>query len=286
MTSDKCKKFYENAWFMWISLVFLPPLGIFLLWRFHPDFSKKKKIVLTVIFALWFIVCLCVPTNSYQNSYSNSKTESTQNETNAKSESNDNSEEDSKRKEEEEKQQQEVEENIKQQQEISNKINNLEGKTLTEAMTVLSELGKEYSVKGDSNSYDYTEECKSWSQEMTDGWIVKSIGNGWFSDVYTIKITTQEAVAADQMKETLQAKLSADNAETAVMLRGEQEYPYGFKFKYFTGETSDTVVDENTWLIKRSCEITNAFGAKATMTCEAKVTGTNSSPQVLDFTIY
>ena len=170
--------------------------------------------------------------------------------------------------------------------EIKSQVEATKGKTLTEALEVLDKLGVEYKIVNDGNSYDFTDECKTWSNEMKDGWVVKSASSGWLSSKYTLKITTQEAIAAEQMKETLQAKLSADNAETAVMVRGEQEYPYGFKFKYFTGETSDTVIDENTWLIKRSCEITNAFKATTKMTVEAKVTGTNDNPQVTDFSVY
>lgn len=50
------KKFYEAKWFLWLFLILFPPIGIILLWVVHKDMQKNKKIVLTVIFAIWFII--------------------------------------------------------------------------------------------------------------------------------------------------------------------------------------------------------------------------------------
>lgn len=267
MSSEE-SKFYKKNWFMWVTLVFVTPVGIFLLWKFHPEFNKNKKVILTIIFALWFFVCLCAPTNEYQSNSSNSKVGSVKTEN-----SNSNDENAS-----------ELEGQAKELQETSDKIKNLEGKTLTEAVSVMKELGKEYSVINDGNNYDFTEECKSWSQEMSDGWIVKSI---YGFDKYTIKITTQEAVKAEKTKETLQSKLDSASALTAVQQYGEKEYPYGFRIvSKVLGNNVEQAIDENTWLLKYSCEITNAFGAEAKKTCEAKVTGTTNSPEVISFSVY
>jgi flagellar motor protein MotB len=48
------KKFYEKTWFLWVMLIFIAPVGIFLLWKYK-RFNQPVRIVLTVIFALFFI---------------------------------------------------------------------------------------------------------------------------------------------------------------------------------------------------------------------------------------
>ncbi len=55
-TYDESSKFYSKAWFMWVMLVFFAPVGIFLMWKFHPEMKKNTKIILTVVFAILFLV--------------------------------------------------------------------------------------------------------------------------------------------------------------------------------------------------------------------------------------
>lgn len=47
-------KFYEKTWFLWLSLIFFAPLGIFLLWR-QQKFSKVPRIILAVFFSFFFL---------------------------------------------------------------------------------------------------------------------------------------------------------------------------------------------------------------------------------------
>ena len=49
-------KFYTQAWFMWVMLIVFAPIGIFLMWKFHPEMKKNLKIILTVVFAIFFII--------------------------------------------------------------------------------------------------------------------------------------------------------------------------------------------------------------------------------------
>lgn len=55
-------KFYKKKWFMWVCLVLLPPVGIALLWIYHKEMKKAFRIIITVIFVMWFIL-LVVPGN-------------------------------------------------------------------------------------------------------------------------------------------------------------------------------------------------------------------------------
>lgn len=52
------KKFYETKWFLWLFLILFPPIGIVLLWVVHKDMQKNKKIILSVISAIWFIILM------------------------------------------------------------------------------------------------------------------------------------------------------------------------------------------------------------------------------------
>ncbi len=49
-------KFYTQNWFMWVMLIVFAPIGIFLMWKFHPEMKKNLKIILTVVFAIFFII--------------------------------------------------------------------------------------------------------------------------------------------------------------------------------------------------------------------------------------
>ena len=52
---DESSKFYTKAWFMWVMLIFFAPVGIFLMWKFHPEMKKNTKIILTIVFAILFL---------------------------------------------------------------------------------------------------------------------------------------------------------------------------------------------------------------------------------------
>ena len=84
------KKFYQKNWFMWLWLILFPPIGLILLWTCHKDKKKKTKIILSVVFIIWFVILMGAtngdttePTNT------NPTTEQTQN-TEQETESKDN----------------------------------------------------------------------------------------------------------------------------------------------------------------------------------------------------
>lgn len=49
------QKFYEKDWFIWITLIFVAPLGIFLMWQ-EEKYKKETRIALTVIFTILFAI--------------------------------------------------------------------------------------------------------------------------------------------------------------------------------------------------------------------------------------
>lgn len=58
------KRFYQKKWFLWLWLIVLPPVGIILLWTVHKAMKKKTKVILSVVFALWFVILIGASNNS------------------------------------------------------------------------------------------------------------------------------------------------------------------------------------------------------------------------------
>ena len=54
----------NNAWLLWILLIFLPPVGIIYMWITKKEFTLKKKGTLTIIFAIWLFICMAVGSNN------------------------------------------------------------------------------------------------------------------------------------------------------------------------------------------------------------------------------
>ena len=52
------QEFYTTTWFMWVMLVFFTPVGIFLMWKFHPETKKNIKIIISIIFVVIFLIGL------------------------------------------------------------------------------------------------------------------------------------------------------------------------------------------------------------------------------------
>lgn len=52
------QEFYTTTWFMWVMLVFFTPVGIFLMWKFHPEMKKNIKIIISIIFVVIFLIGL------------------------------------------------------------------------------------------------------------------------------------------------------------------------------------------------------------------------------------
>lgn len=57
MQTEK-KKFYQTKWFLWLWLIVFPPIGIILLWTCHKQKKKESRIVLSVVFIIWFIILM------------------------------------------------------------------------------------------------------------------------------------------------------------------------------------------------------------------------------------
>ena len=73
---EQKEKFYKKQWFIWILLIFFPPVGIIFMWITKKDFRLLKKILLTIFALLWWIICIGF-SNSNNSSTNNMSTEDT-----------------------------------------------------------------------------------------------------------------------------------------------------------------------------------------------------------------
>lgn len=51
-------KWYKKDWAFWVLLIFMPYVGIPFMWITKKDFTIKKKTILSIVFALWFIIVI------------------------------------------------------------------------------------------------------------------------------------------------------------------------------------------------------------------------------------
>ena len=65
---DEKNKFYTQPWFMWVMLIFFSPVGIFFMWKFHPEMKKNIKIILSIVFGLLFLFAITNGSSSNTNS--------------------------------------------------------------------------------------------------------------------------------------------------------------------------------------------------------------------------
>ncbi len=56
------EKFYKKTWFTVLMLLFLPPIGLILMWINKKNWNKIIKIIITVILGLWTVLMVAVMT--------------------------------------------------------------------------------------------------------------------------------------------------------------------------------------------------------------------------------
>ncbi|MEB2280100.1 hypothetical protein LAV73_08835 [Lysinibacillus xylanilyticus] len=59
----KKTRYFETTWFMWITLIIFPPLGLILLWR-QGRYSKKKRITISIMALVYFVLPIIIITTA------------------------------------------------------------------------------------------------------------------------------------------------------------------------------------------------------------------------------
>ena len=156
------------------------------------------------------------------------------------------------------------------------------GKPLPEAMQA-------YSDAGASVTYYYlpdngierevgSDPSAITGQGMEQDWIVADVkGSKVYIDTPGHLENMRQAKARE---DALSAKMSYTDAYHALDSWGKNAYPYGFDLHYLLNDIAHSAVDENTWHLKTTVDITNEFGAKAsdiTIEADVSVDGTVSN---------
>ncbi|MCH4414289.1 hypothetical protein [Staphylococcus haemolyticus] len=63
--------FYKKDWFIFLSLIFFFPLGVFLMWR-YTSFKKSTKIIISFVFAILFVLAIILPDSDSDEESNNS----------------------------------------------------------------------------------------------------------------------------------------------------------------------------------------------------------------------
>lgn len=151
----------------------------------------------------------------------------------------------------------------------------LTGTPLTDAMAKISELG--YKATYYADGVDFTEFIDDVKDDYTTG-NIKVNTTDKTVDV-TLELTSN--LQLEDAEKALAEKLSVGAAWEAAEKYGKAQYGDSFDLNYLTGKIAATVEDENTWYLKAECK---SNGKDAT--CEAKVSGTTGSPEIVSFDVY
>lgn len=178
---------------------------------------------------------------------------------------------------------------------VKNYLDGMEQPNAQKAYKKLQKLGYtvqfEHSVTGE----DYTElviESFGEDEALRATWLVTDYDNLNTTDkTVTLLVNTKQNIKQIEkqqaMQEALEEKLDANDAWEAAEKYGQQQYPYGFDLHSTLDKIAEEPYSKDTWYLKATCDVTNAYDAEMKgLTCEARVTGTNSNPKVVYFEVY
>lgn len=86
MENNKETKFYQKAWFIWLMLILIAPVGVILLWK-NKKYNKFARISISVMFSFIFLMEIAGICSGGYNSNINSPTAVSSNTNNAKASS-------------------------------------------------------------------------------------------------------------------------------------------------------------------------------------------------------
>lgn len=147
-------------------------------------------------------------------------------------------------------------------------------KPLAEIMKKIEKYG--YSATYLSQGVDFTD----FIDMLADDYLTGDFKIDHKKQTIEVDLLLASNAALEEQESALQEKLDVFYAWLAVEEYGKNLYG-SFELHYITGKLTASIEDENTWFLKATC---TALGVD--MMCEAKVTGTTNSPQVIYFDVY
>lgn len=149
----------------------------------------------------------------------------------------------------------------------------LKGKTVKEGKQALDATG--YTVQYLNQGEDFTEFIDSFDDN-----IIKDIEVDDSAKQIVVNILPKDLYEADNAEAKLEQTLPQATAWSAVKKYGEEQYKE-FKLHNLVGVIYAGAEDESTWFLKCECTVDGEDKV-----CEAKVTGTEASPEVTSFDVY
>lgn len=149
------------------------------------------------------------------------------------------------------------------------------GKPLTETMAQIEALG--YTATYEADGVDFTE----FINDVKDDYLTGEIKEDPEKKTAAVTLKLIANAEAEAMEANLKEVLPEGTAWVAAKRYGKEMYGDGFDLHYLIGKIDASAENETTWFLKAECTVD---GSK--MTCEAKVTGTESTPEVIDFSVY
>ena len=161
---------------------------------------------------------------------------------------------------------------------IANQFDGCIEMPLPEFMKKVEENG--YTATYYNQGVDYTEILGFYTEEDCESFLIGSIEENPAEKTVIVDLLLKSTVAHEEAEATLTEKLSTGAAWVAAENYGEALYG-DFELHYFFGKIEEYAEDADTWFLKAEC---TAYGME--MICEAKVTGTENSPEVIYFIVY
>lgn len=178
-------------------------------------------------------------------------------------------------------------EEYKLQDEHTSTLEKMTDTPLPDGMSKLDEYKFKAKYIGAKSNQDLTDYINNdASDEEKAAYTITKINAEAHSKTADVYIASQTELQEINNAKNLSEKLDAGHAWIAVQKYGEQQFLYGFDLHSVAGQIAEDAVDENTWFLKATCDVTDISGEKVEMTCEAHVTGTNDNPNVVDFIVY
>lgn len=152
------------------------------------------------------------------------------------------------------------------------------GGELTDLMAAVED--SEYTATYYNQGEDWTNILpldETWANDFLVGSITEDAEN----KTIEVDLALKANVENDEMEASLQEKLEVGYAWIAAEKYGKELYGDGFELNYYVDKIAEYAEDENTWFLKAGGEL-----AGQDVTCEATVTGTTESPEVLTLDVY
>lgn len=161
---------------------------------------------------------------------------------------------------------------------VDTQLDGYVNKPLVDLMKKVEELG--YTATYYNQGVDYTEILGFYTEEDCESFLIGSVEENPAEKTVIVDLLLKSTVENEEAEATLTQKLSTGAAWVAAENYGEALYG-DFELNYFFGKIEEYAEDADTWFLKAEC---TAYGMD--MTCEAKVTGTENSPEVIYFNVY